>query len=417
MSLTRYRLPRERYIDSTVIKLLLFIIWPFGAFVLSLFRPASKSSYVIYWLFGILFCWSMYINDGDTFIDFINITHRFYNQSQMTFDELIERITNIYAENSKDKDIYNITLNWLVQQFSSNFHTLFALASIPYLYFMLKSLKMVTGDNIRFSTSFWCYVIILLFVLPKSIFDVQNFRFSTATWVSTYGFLQFFYLGRKKYCLLLLVTPFIHSSYWFIVIIAALYLLFRRIPMRYAYYVSLPFAIIATNILSSMDLSFLPASLATWGDNYLSEKAYKEWGMGRTGTGLYWIAQLFEIFHILTYAAAIIIMMNSSELKNADVGTKRLFGFQLFSLTIINFVQIIPVLGSRFLLNSYILTIFLWYKLKYPKNNIMLLLILAGWTYEIIYYTIPHYNLVTSSDFFVQNLFSLIAKYWGVISY
>lgn len=396
-------------------KLLLFIIWPFGAFLASLIKPNSKSSYCIYWLFGILFCWSMYYK-GES-IDFNNIVLRFYAQPDLSFNELIERITNLYTDNSKDSDIYNILLNWVTQQFSNNFHTLFAIASIPYLFFMLNSLKYITNDEKRFSSSTFCYLILLLFVLPKDIFWVQNFRFTTATWVSIYALIKTYYSGQKSYWLLLFVTPLIHSSFWFLIIVAILYVVSRKIPIKYIYYISLPFILIPTDLLSKIDLSFIPSSLSIWSKNYLNEDAYSTFGMGRSGSGLYWISKLFNILHFYSYAVAIIIMANSKELKNAEKGIKELFSFQLLFLTITNFIQVIPVLGSRFLNNSLILTIFLWYKIMYPKKNILLIIILFGWAFELMYYIIPHYNAVLDIDFFLLNVFSLISKYWGVTNF
>ena len=59
-------------------KLLLFIVWPFGAW-LSCFKSANtKSSYIIYFLFSLLLCWHMSPNNTTgLYDDFLGIMDRF----------------------------------------------------------------------------------------------------------------------------------------------------------------------------------------------------------------------------------------------------------------------------------------------------------------------------------------------------
>ena len=47
--------------ETTIFKLLLFVLNPCLAFLVSLFSVKKKSSYLIFFLFGMVFCWSMYM--------------------------------------------------------------------------------------------------------------------------------------------------------------------------------------------------------------------------------------------------------------------------------------------------------------------------------------------------------------------
>lgn len=398
------------------VKLLLFIFCPFGAFVLSLLDPSKKSSYVIYWLFGILFCWLMYFKGPG--IDFNNIVLRFYSQPDLSFHELICRMTNIYSGESADKDVYNLLLNWVVRQFTNNFHVLFAVAAIPFLFFMLKSLKFITDDKERFSNDIICYIVILLFLLPKDIFSVQNFRFATATWMGIYSVIKIFYSRERIYLILLCLTPLIHSSFWFYVGLVVVYFFFKgSSSIKYIYYLSLLFVFIPIDILSGINFSLLPASLANWAQHYISEDMQQIYGMNAKGSGYRWVSDAFEYMKIISYTIAIITMINGKILNNIKDGSRRLFNFHLWSLSIINFCQVIPVLGTRFLNNSMIITIFLWYKIMYPKKNWVIVLMLFSCSFEILYTKVKHYSMVISSDLFYQNLISLISKHWGVDSF
>ena len=79
-----------------VIKLVLFVIWPFAAFLGSLLRPTSKSSFVIYFLFGIIFCWHMDPKGLVAYDDYIGIRDLFlkYKYTMTDFyDKLLLYIT------------------------------------------------------------------------------------------------------------------------------------------------------------------------------------------------------------------------------------------------------------------------------------------------------------------------------------
>lgn len=401
--------------SNLFVKLALFVLWPFGAFLVSLFRPGSKSSYVIYFLFGMVFSWSMYYKGEE--IDFNNLVLRFYMQDEMTFSQLFERMSNIFSYNSEDKDVYNLLLNWITQQFTQNFHALFVIASIPFSYFMLKSLALITDDPKAYKQTFFVYVILLLFIVPKDIFNVQNFRFSTATWVAVYSVSCYYLKKNKKVLLLLFLTPLIHSSFWFVVILYIGYLLFNRFYHPNLFYVSIPFAIISTGILNNIDISILPDTLSKWASGYVSDEAQRKWGMNAEGSGFRWVQDAFTYFRIIIYSIAIIIILKSEELNKTIPQNKRIFNFHIYFLTIVYFCQSIPVLGSRFLGISQIVTILLWFKIIFPKHQRILLLMLLSWTHELLYAGIKHYSMVIDGDFFFLNLFSLISKYWGIVNY
>ena len=204
MKYNSVRRNNEAQNEEIFIKIILFILWPFFSFLYSLKTPNRRSSHIIFFLFGILFGWSMYFQGIG--IDFHVIVERFYEQEQITFSELINIISSTLTFQSDNKDCYNIFLNWLTKIFSNNFHLLFTLAAIPYTYFLLKSLSFITSDKVKFKNSIYGLAIIILFVLPKDLFDIQNFRFGTAFWIAIYCILQIFYQNKFKYIILLLLV-------------------------------------------------------------------------------------------------------------------------------------------------------------------------------------------------------------------
>lgn len=114
-----------------IIKLVLFVIWPFAAFLGSLLRPTSKSSFVIYFLFGILFCWHMDPVGLVRYDDYLG-TQRVFLHFKYTMSDVYEKFLAYITFVGKDKEIYSIFLNAVTRLFSDNYHLFFAIASIPY---------------------------------------------------------------------------------------------------------------------------------------------------------------------------------------------------------------------------------------------------------------------------------------------
>ena len=79
-----------------IIKLVLFVICPFAAFLGSLLRPTSKSSFVIYFLFGIIFCWHMDPKGLVAYDDYIGIRDLFLKY-KYTMTDFYDKLWQICA--------------------------------------------------------------------------------------------------------------------------------------------------------------------------------------------------------------------------------------------------------------------------------------------------------------------------------
>lgn len=104
-----------------VIKLVLFVIWPFAAFLGSLLRPTSKSSFVIYFLFGILFCWHMDPKGLVAYDDYIGIRDLFLKY-KYTMTDFYDKLWLYITFEGKEKELYSVFLNAFTRQFSDNYH-------------------------------------------------------------------------------------------------------------------------------------------------------------------------------------------------------------------------------------------------------------------------------------------------------
>lgn len=288
-----------------IIKLVLFVIWPFAAFLGSLLRPTSKSSFVIYFLFGILFCWHMDPVGLVRYDDYLG-TQRVFLHFKYTMSDVYEKFLAYITFVGKDKEIYSIFLNAVTRLFSDNYHLFFAIASIPYLIFSLMSVRKLVSDNKFPLYGLMPLIIILLFVIPRDIVTVQNPRYTTGVWLTMWGFLNYFDKSKSKSCLYfipILIAPFIHSGFWpmiFIFILAVFLPLSHNIrTIELLFYVSIPFSVLSYDLFSGISYSFLPPVFARWVEKYLSEDSYASFVQMKGTSGFSGLPNCFRILRIV----------------------------------------------------------------------------------------------------------------------
>lgn len=191
-SITAYNTKYRIFQSNLWAKLMLFLISPFISFVISLIDPRSKSSYLIFFLFGLIFCWHLNPTHLDRYEDLFGIID-YFEYNNFSTDEILNQIRYYFTFSEySQKEIYQNIMIWFTKLFSNNYHCFFFLVSIPWLFFFLSSLHKIT-DNKKFNHSIICYIILFLFVFPRDIISVQNPRYTTAVWVSIFATINYFY--------------------------------------------------------------------------------------------------------------------------------------------------------------------------------------------------------------------------------
>ncbi|MBW9203924.1 hypothetical protein EVD33_13505 [Bacteroidales bacterium SW292] len=403
------------------IKSILFVVYPFLSFLLSLLNARSRSSYLIFFLFGVVFCWHMNPTGLGQYDDLIGIMERVISSNFTTseiWDQTVAFFT--FAENSP-KELYENILIWFTKLFSQNPHLFFAFASIPYLYFMLKSLKQITDDQ-KFANNIYCLIILVLFVLPRDIITVQNPRFTTGVWMVVFSTIMFFSdeKYRWRYFLLILLTPAVHSGFWFYVIVfigGLLVMRFRKLTIWLLYF-SVPFSYLSYDLLSNFDFAALPlpTMLSDWAIRYMSEESFNK-HIGHAGaSGFFWVSQAFNTFCNTMYLFIPYYLWKYRDEIDQRTDIKYLFDFFLYFYAVVNFIQFIPVLGGRFYWIVRILGIFLWFKVVFPRHQKVLLFLLCSCSWEIFrryFYTGAVYTCVPLEIFYAPLPF-LISDFWNV---
>lgn len=400
-----------------VIKLVLFVIWPFAAFLGSLLRPTSKSSFVIYFLFGILFCWHMDPAGLTEYDDYMGIRDEFlaYKYSMADF---LEKFVGYITLQGKERNLYSVFLNAFTRIFSSNFHLYFAIASIPYLIFSLASVRKLTESEEFPRCGIYALLIILLFVIPRDIVTVQNPRYTTAVWISMWGFLNYFDRSKsnwKWYAIPIILSVVLHTGLLPMVLV---FLMAMIVPLpvkkiELIFFVSIPFSFFSYELFASINYSFLPSFLSHWIQSYLSDEMYAKLILNKGRSGFFWVTQLFSYISYLAYFLIPIMMMKYKEqiLENSEIGKLYPFYILLFSIT--NFIRMLPTIGVRYFLTIQIMSVYMFFKVFYPMKKNYFWVLLFAWSFPIFlrwFYSGAGLHLVPKNIYF-DNLFSLVNDY------
>lgn len=400
-----------------VIKLVLFVICPFAAFLGSLLRPTSKSSFVIYFLFGILFCWHMDPAGLTEYDDYMGIRDEFlaYKYSMADF---LEKFVGYITLQGKERDLYSVFLNAFTRIFSSNFHLYFAIASIPYLIFSLASVRKLTESEEFPRCGIYALLIILLFVIPRDIVTVQNPRYTTAVWISMWGFLNYFDRSKsnwKWYTIPIILSVVLHTGLLPMVLV---FLMAIIVPLpvkkiELIFFVSIPFSFFSYELFANINYSFLPSFLSYWIQSYLSDDMYAKLILNKGRSGFFWVTQLFSYISYVAYFLIPIMMMKYKEqiLENSEIGKLYPFYILLFSIT--NFIRMLPTIGVRYFLTIQIMSVYMFFKVFYPMKKNYFWVLLFAWSFPIFlrwFYSGAGLHLVPKNIYF-DNLFSLINDY------
>lgn len=379
------------------IKYLLFFFWPFGAFIYSLRCLQSKSSQVIFFLICATF--GLCIECKNEEFDMSRITENFLSSRYMHFDELcgiiIDSINGVGV-----RDIYEPILYWTVNQISSNEHVFWMIASMIYAFFYLKSLSFILDDK-RFKSCFMGFMIVLMFTMPQPIFTVTGLRFWTAGWLAIFCTLKIFIRNDYKYLLILLLTPFIHVTYWVYVVLVPLAFVARMSEklLIIIFFLSYPFSYLSMSfVLDVISMNILPSSLEMVALSYMGEDHIEEFN--RQGTGWFWVSEMFDTI-LKTYYLIMACWIIKHKDIIVDKQDKYLLIFILIVYSFANFTLVVPHLGIRYLGFVEILLPLLWFRIfgLYRYKLFIYMYMICASFYLLWQRLVMHYSNVLDADF------------------
>lgn len=349
------------YKNLSKIALPLFVFWPFGAFLFSLFDFKSKSSAIVYVLFVTVFGYSFTFQD--TSADSYRVA--------MVFDFFdFSTLSNIYFAYQAGglTDLYRFFLYGLTKMFTNNPKVLFALFGFVFGIFSYLSIRLVVNEKRNRHGIYWS-IIIFLFFASNPITNINGARFWTATLIFFYSTANFLFYNKKGWIIGILSTPLVHFSFLFVIPPVFLFYFFQKffysstvirswlfISFVVLFFVSFFLETNSIKIGFLSESSFLSSSVSKKVDLYNSDRI-TEAVDARSSSLFHTVTRYFGYikkiyFFIFLLAARQMIM----RIKIRKQSLNKQLAFILFFLSFSFVASVIPS-GSRFVAVGFLFTL------------------------------------------------------------
>lgn len=322
---------------------ILFLFWPIIALILSLKNYRTNWSKNVFWMFcvffGLTFVISTFGGDSERYaLDLYR-----YASYDFKLKHLLDRL---YTGGSLD--IFQPIITFLVAKVTQSPKILMGVFGIFFGYFYSRNLWFIF-ENVNGKISKQLIIFIATFALINPIWNINGFRWYTAAHVFLFGVLPYIVLQDKSKLLLSLVmSVLIHFSFFYMVLIFALYYFCgNRIHIYFWLFILSSFVI-------ELDLSFIRNSLQSLPmifheriDSYTNEDYAL--GVSERLQNVNWYIKYYQkVLSWIVYAFAIFIYSTERVNLKSDNNLYRLFTFSLLVYSAANISSNMPS-GGRFI--------------------------------------------------------------------
>lgn len=355
--------------------IILFLLFPFLAFLLSCRNLKSKINGLIFVLFAALFGYSSSfdLKSADSF----RIGWSFCN----VFDRKLSFIVSSYEEGSV-ADIYASLVMSIVKQFTENPKFLFLMFGLIFGWLCFLSIKLVIRERIGSNNVYFSILMICFFSL-FSFLDIHGVRFGTALWLFFLSATNFIVYNRRKYVVGVILSMFIHFSFFPIVLLTIFfkYFIYKesgynvRFYMTFFYISFLLYFILPMLSLESIVYHMIPIKGGLM-EAKVNAYTITEEGVGLSNhTSFYRAANnLFtNVYQYIMQFSALLIFYKIYKSKVIiSISTRHLLIFCLVLYTLSNCLHglIQDGTGIRYIWLSWMFLLFLLYRI-YNFNRIL----------------------------------------------
>ncbi len=331
--------------------LLLFFISPILSFFLGLFYIRKSYFKYVFILcsiyFGFIFLVPKSIVSEAFDSEFYATQLKILNYNKL---DLFEYLGTFYSVESKIVDVYQPMVTWLIANYTSNYHYLFAFFAIVFSYFSIKSIQLIFNKlDARFD--YILFYLLLLYIAINPIWNINGVRMYTAMNIFIYGIFLIFINGQKKGLFYLLLSAFVHVSF---VVPFIFYLSFHIFKNgRITVFFILLFILLLFENIINYELpnivnylpDFLNSKLSYYVDSDYKDLVNEKANSISTALYLYNFSISLVINSIL-----LVLYLNRKKIFNNAGLDEALFKFILYSYILVTIISVIPSAGRFYML-------------------------------------------------------------------
>lgn len=322
--------------------LILFIIWPFLAFIMALINYSKKEARPVVYFFLVYFGLT-FVADNEAMDSFRYLeTFRFY--STLPFSDFF-RVLGGYYSHGASLDFMEPSIAFLLSRFTTIHHVYFGVFAAIFAFFYLRSFNLLY-DQFKKSPNWnaWVFMVFSMVVVP--ITSLNGLRMWIAAWMFFFGAYQVLLTHKPKYLLVALSACLMH---WSFINLNVLLIVWYLAGNRTFLYTSL--AIISFFIsrflqpLLVLVAGFAGGGIAARVQGYTGEShsmTYSDWLAGNS-----WFLQLNQDLIWYFFIAAIILIRINRRNIVRDKFEENWYSFLLLLFTLVNFGRSIPDFGRR----------------------------------------------------------------------
>lgn len=321
---------------------LLFLCWPFAAFIIAMQTFHLKKSRRIVYLFFILFGLTIVL--GNENLDSFRYNQYFQETSKLSFSEFRAFLAN-FLISEKTLDLAQPIISFIVSRITDDYRLLFGVIAAIFGFFYIKSINIVHRMFYLHKSSITLLFLLFFALIINPIFNINGFRFWTATWIFFFGAYQLISLRQIKYISFCILSVLFHFS--FIVPNVALLAYFLIGNRNKLYFVFL----ISSFFISDIVFNFFPHIIDFFGEGitakagrYTSIDQIKQlsehaaWAEEQGKWYLYLPGK--AVFYYIVFSFFYIYYKYKNFIKTTEL--KNLFSFSLFFLAFANTISFIP---------------------------------------------------------------------------
>lgn len=371
---------------------ILFLIWPFLAFILAIINYSRKESRQIVYMFLVYYGFTFVIQND--LVDSSRYAMSLKINAQLPFSEFFRVVGGLYNSETS-VDIYEPFVSFVVSRFTNNHGVLFAVYTAVFAFFYLKSINLL-HDRYCLNPGWNAITFLAFFVMIIPVTTINGVRMYTAAWIFFYAAYHVVMERKAKYLFIAFASSFVHFSFISANIVLLIYYLAGNRNLIYIPITAASFIVpgFIAPFLQSMS-NMLGGALHNRIEGYTSENYI--FAQQQSLSQSSWFLQISNnlIFYYLILSV-VFIRIRYGSLMN-EKSDKNLFSFMLLFLSFVNFGMPIPSFGERFQALFFLFAtmyIFLFY-LKVPGNRIYLITLLG--LFPMLLYTLINFRLGSES--------------------
>ena len=354
---------------SGLLYLLLFIIWPFLAFIIALFNYGRKEARMVVFFFlvyyGLTFVYDNIYVDASRYVEDLART------AALPFSDFGKVVAGLYSDTTVD--IVEPFVSFVISRFTTSGNIFYAVWAAIFAFFFLKSINSLY-DRYQLNPGLNALIFLAFFVLIQPITKVGGIRMPIATWIYFYGAYHVVLYRDPKYFLLALSSTLVHWSFLTANVLLLIYLLAGNRNLIY-----FPIVVVSF-ILPQIAAPYFESAARNLGGLFMQR--YEGYASeGYIQSSMYamqdssWFVFMSRDFIFYYLIATVFFIYFFTRQYPKEKPERNLFSFLLLLLAFVNFGSIIPTFGGRFEIVFFLfatLYIFL-HALKMEGNNLRLI--------------------------------------------